>query len=48
MMVIMTDGKVNKPADRDPRQYVTDEAQNAVDSNIEIVTISLARTQTSL
>ena len=40
MLVIMTDGKVNRPADRDPRQYVLDQAQLCADGNIQIVAIS--------
>ena len=40
MLVIMTDGKVNRPANRDPRQFVLDEAQACSDSNIQIVSIS--------
>ena len=40
MMVIMTDGKVNRPANRSPRQFVLDEAQLAADGNIQIVSIS--------
>jgi Mg-chelatase subunit ChlD len=40
MMVIMTDGHVNRPANRDPRQYVLDEAQRAAAAGILLVTLS--------
>jgi Mg-chelatase subunit ChlD len=40
MMVIMTDGKVNRPTGRDPRTYVTDEAGRARDAGITAVAIS--------
>lgn len=42
MMVLMTDGHVNRPANRDPRQYVLDEAQRARDEKIDIVAISFS------
>jgi Mg-chelatase subunit ChlD len=40
MMVIMTDGKVNRPPGRDPRTYCTDEAQLALEAGIMAVTVS--------
>ncbi len=40
MMILMTDGKVNRPQDRNPRSYVTDEARRADNSGIAMVTIS--------
>ncbi|MCA9270012.1 MAG: VWA domain-containing protein [Planctomycetales bacterium] len=40
MMVIMTDGNVNKPANKDPRGYVLEEAQLARDAGIQLITIS--------
>jgi uncharacterized protein YegL len=40
MMVLMTDGLVNRPHNRDFKQYVYDEAQLATAQGIELVTIS--------
>ncbi len=40
LMIIMTDGHVNRPLGRNPRTYVTDEAQNAEAAGISAVTIS--------
>jgi Mg-chelatase subunit ChlD len=40
MMVIMTDGKVNRPLSQDPKTLVLDEAQLALQAGIAAVTIS--------
>jgi Flp pilus assembly protein TadG len=40
MMVIMTDGMANKPENRDPHQYVLDEARLANAEGIDLYTIS--------
>jgi Mg-chelatase subunit ChlD len=40
MMVLMTDGKVNKPANRSPSGYVLEEAQLAAEAGIQMVSIS--------
>lgn len=42
LMVLMTDGMANRPLDRDPRQYVRDEAQLAADAGFPIVAISFS------
>jgi len=40
MMVIMTDGHVNRPANRGPREYVLSEAATAAAANIDLYAIS--------
>ena len=40
MMIVMTDGKVNRPQGTDPKTYVIDEAGRARDEGITAVTIS--------
>lgn len=40
MMVVMTDGNVNKPANKNPREYVLEEARLAADAGVQMVTIS--------
>jgi hypothetical protein len=40
IMVLMTDGKVNRPLNRDCRRYVLDEAQLLADDGIAAVTVS--------
>jgi uncharacterized protein YegL len=40
IMVLMTDGLVNRPLNRDCRAYVLDEAQRAADDDIAAVTVS--------
>jgi Mg-chelatase subunit ChlD len=40
MMIVMTDGKVNRPQGTDPKTYVTDEAARARDEGITAITIS--------
>jgi Mg-chelatase subunit ChlD len=40
MMVLMTDGLVNRPTDRSPRGYVLDEAAAAAAADIQMITIS--------
>ena len=40
MMVLMTDGMANRPLNRDPFQYVRDEAQLCAAAKIPVVAIS--------
>jgi uncharacterized protein YegL len=40
MLVLMTDGKANQPEDRDPQQFVLDEADLANAGGIDLYTIS--------
>lgn len=40
MMVVMTDGHVNRPANKDPRQWVLTQAQLSAAEGVELVTIS--------
>jgi Mg-chelatase subunit ChlD len=43
MMVIMTDGHVNRPANGNPRGFVLDQARQAAEANIDLVTISFGK-----
>jgi len=43
LMVVMTDGKANRPLDRDPLQYVRDEAAACATAGIPFAAISFSR-----
>ncbi|MEX0820108.1 MAG: VWA domain-containing protein [Pirellulaceae bacterium] len=43
LMVVMTDGMANRPRNRNPLQYVRDEATAAADAGIPIVAISFSQ-----